>query len=161
MRITTTFLIGRVLSAGGMKSRRTAALSASTSLSLPVSSMSRTVWVARPCSMVDFQMLARSSPKRLLAASIRVRVPFRPSWLTKLESVVKASPQRIGGPWRRVPRAATTATSRITMNTARRLYHGATRRCRVTSPAPLPRVMRSMPLNSRLSSQVPNSQANR
>ncbi|MNE35083.1 hypothetical protein D3C80_1288270 [compost metagenome] len=98
MRITTTFLIGRVLSAGGVKSRRTAALSASTSLSLPVSSMSRTVWVARVCSMVDFQTLARSSPKRLLAASIKVRVPLRPSWLTKFESVVKASPQRIGGP---------------------------------------------------------------
>ncbi|MNH23698.1 hypothetical protein D3C79_836070 [compost metagenome] len=155
MRITTTFLIGSVRSAGGTKSRRIAASSASTRVSLAVSSCSRTVWVASGWSSTGFQMFARSSPKRLLAASIRVRVPLRPSWLTKLESVVNASPQRIGGPWRRVPRAATTAISRITMNTARRLYHGAMR-CR-----PSPRVRRSMPLNSRLSSQVPNSQANR
>ncbi|MNH20703.1 hypothetical protein D3C79_804860 [compost metagenome] len=155
IRITTTFLIGRVRSAGGTKSRRIAASSASTSVSWAVSSCSRTLCVATSCCRTGFQMLARSSPKRLLAASIRVRVPLRPSWLTKLESVVKASPQRIGGPWRRVPRAATTATSRITMNTARRLYHGATRY------RPSARVARSIPLNSRLSSQVPKAQASR
>ena len=161
MRMTTTFLTARVFFCGGRKSRRIGASSASTRVSLAVSSCSRTVWVASGWSSTGFQMLARSSPKRLLAASIRVSVPFRPSWLTKFESVVKASPQRIGGPWRRVPRAATTATSSTTMNTARRPYHGATLRLPAGWTLCSPRVRRSMPLNSKLSSQVPTSQASR
>ncbi|MCY1277322.1 hypothetical protein D9M70_260140 [compost metagenome] len=101
MRITTTFLIGRVPAAGGVKSRRMAALSGSTSLSLGVSSISRTLARASSSGRVAFQALSRWEEKLFLAASTRVSVPFRPSWLANIESVVKASPQRSGGPWRR------------------------------------------------------------
>ncbi|WP_202914155.1 hypothetical protein [Bacillus pumilus] len=141
-----------VFSAGGVKSRRTAAVSVSTSFSSGSTSMSRTVWVASGCSRVAFQTFSRCSEKRALAAPISDSVPLRPRWLAKLESVVYTSPQRIGGPWRRVPRAATTAISRQTTNTAMRLYHGATWRVPTVPPlnGPRGRVARSAPLKAML-----------
>ncbi|MDT4854908.1 hypothetical protein FQZ97_892350 [compost metagenome] len=111
---------------------------------------------SRACSTgrEAFQMLSRSSEKRLSAALIRVRVPFRPSWLANIESVVKASPQRSGGPWRRVPRAAITQTTTTSSSTGTRRYQAAS-----CGPTALGRVERSIALNTRYSTQVAKAQA--
>ncbi len=83
-----------------------------------------------------------------------------------MDSVVKASPQRSGGPWRRVPRAARTQTSTQRNSTTPRTYQGAAALGRAITLSSrglrwLGRVARSMALNTRYSTQVAKAQASR
>ncbi len=113
--------------------------------------------------MVGFQILARCLEERLLAAVASDNVPLSPNWLAKFELVVYASPQRSGGPWRRVPRAAVIATTRHNASTPKRTYHA------VTIPwllelTPNPRrgrVARSAPLNNSPRIQLATAQASK